>query len=124
MLFFPAVSGGEDRLIKSIGGENISSVAVENLLMEHPDIVEAAVVGIPDLQWGETPKAYITVSPACKVTADEIISWARNKSKISKFMLPREVEIVSELPKTSTGKIQKKVLRELVKKSSARESKI
>ncbi|GAM35139.1 hypothetical protein TCE0_017r03225 [Talaromyces pinophilus] len=100
------------------GGENISSVAVENFLMDHPDIIEASVVGVADEKWGETPKAYITVVPGSKVTPADVILWARNKSKISKFMMPREVEIISELPKTSTGKIKKKVLREAARKTS------
>ncbi|KAI1128553.1 AMP-binding domain-containing protein [Nemania abortiva] len=101
------------------GGENISSVALESMLVKHPDVFEAGVVGVPDEQWGERVKAYLTVKTkdaATALTPEAVIDWAKNQSAISRFMVPREVEIVDELPKTSTGKIQKNVLREWVKK--------
>ncbi|PKS11921.1 hypothetical protein jhhlp_001216 [Lomentospora prolificans] len=107
------------------GGENISSVALESLLAEHPSILEVAVVAVQDSHWGERPKAYITAKdPANPPTQEEIITWAKGKtadpkagkSGISGFMVPREVEVVNELPKTSTGKIRKNVLREWAKK--------
>ncbi|EEU46125.1 uncharacterized protein NECHADRAFT_60360 [Fusarium vanettenii 77-13-4] len=97
------------------GGENISSVALESMLVEHPDVLEAGVVSVPDSHWGERPKAYVTVKEGKAVTGDEIISWAKHQSDISRFMVPREVEVVNELPKTSTGKIKKNVLREWAK---------
>ncbi|KAI8671475.1 hypothetical protein NCS57_00622900 [Fusarium keratoplasticum] len=97
------------------GGENISSVALESMLVEHPDVLEAGVVAVPDSHWGERPKAYVTVKEGKAVTGDEIISWAKHQSDISRFMVPREVEVVNELPKTSTGKIKKNVLREWAK---------
>ncbi|RMJ11884.1 hypothetical protein CDV36_008462 [Fusarium kuroshium] len=97
------------------GGENISSVALESMLVEHPDLLEAGVVAVPDSHWGERPKAYVTVKEGKAVKGDEIISWAKHQSDISKFMVPREVEVVNELPKTSTGKIKKNVLREWAK---------
>ncbi|KAL6356205.1 hypothetical protein LRP88_09796 [Fusarium phalaenopsidis] len=97
------------------GGENISSVALESMLVEHPDVLEAGVVAVPDSHWGERPKAYVTVKGGKAVTGDEIISWAKHQSDISRFMVPREVEVVNELPKTSTGKIKKNVLREWAK---------
>ncbi|ODA80000.1 hypothetical protein RJ55_02958 [Drechmeria coniospora] len=93
------------------GGENISSVALESMLVQHPDILEAGVVAVPDAHWGERPKAFVTVKEGKRVAADEIISWAKHQSSISKFMVPREVEVVPELPKTSTGKIKKNDLR-------------
>jgi acyl-CoA synthetase (AMP-forming)/AMP-acid ligase II len=99
------------------GGENISSIALETMLAQHPDILEAAVVAIPDEQWGERPKAFITVKEGAKVCGDTIVSWAKHQSDISKFMVPREVEILEELPKTGTGKVKKNSLRALVKKS-------
>ncbi|KAJ5587049.1 Acetate/butyrate--CoA ligase AAE7 peroxisomal [Penicillium hispanicum] len=98
------------------GGENISSVALESMLATHPDILEAGVVSVPDSHWGERPKAFITVKQGRKVEGEEVIEWARNASGISKFMIPREVKVVAELPKTSTGKIRKNVLREWVKR--------
>ncbi|KAK5632042.1 hypothetical protein RRF57_007756 [Xylaria bambusicola] len=103
------------------GGENISSVALESMLVQHPDVLEAGVIGVPDEQWGERVKAYLTVKKAANkdvvtLTPEAVIDWAKNYSAISRFMVPREVEIVPELPKTSTGKIQKNVLREWAKK--------
>ncbi|POR37967.1 Putative acyl-activating enzyme 1, peroxisomal, partial [Tolypocladium paradoxum] len=93
------------------GGENISSVALESMLVQHPDILEAGVVAVPDSHWGERPKAFITVKESKNVAGEDVISWAKHQSNISKFMVPREVEIVPELPKTSTGKIKKNDLR-------------
>ena len=95
-----------------LGGENISSVALESMLISHPNILEVAVIAVADSRWGERPKAYITVQAGKQATGEEIIQWAKHKSDISRFMVPREVEIVEELPKTSTGKIRKNVLRE------------
>ncbi|KAF4466019.1 hypothetical protein FALBO_7135 [Fusarium albosuccineum] len=97
------------------GGENISSVALESMLVQHPDVLEAGVVAVPDSHWGERPKAYVTVKEGKSVTGHEIISWAKHQSDISRFMVPREVEIVNDLPKTSTGKIKKNDLREWAK---------
>jgi len=97
------------------GGENISSVALESMLVTHPEILEAACVAVPDSHWGERPHAFIT----CKkegLRGEEVIEWARNQSSISRFMVPREVTIVAELPKTSTGKLKKNELRDWAKK--------
>lgn len=99
----------------NVGGENISSVALESMLATHPDILEAAVVAIADSHWGERPKAFITVQAGKTLRAEEVVEWAKHNSGISKFMVPREVEIVTELPKTSTGKLKKNVLREWAK---------
>lgn len=85
------------------------------MLVQHPDVLEAAVVAVSDSHWGERPKAYITVIEGHKMNGEDLIQWAKNESSISKFMVPREVEIVSELPKTSTGKVQKKILRDWAK---------
>ncbi|KAL2271848.1 hypothetical protein VTJ83DRAFT_1219 [Remersonia thermophila] len=104
------------------GGENISSVALESMLVEHPDILEAGVVAVPDSHWGERPKAYVTVKQGgARVTGEDVIAWAKHQSSISKFMVPREVEVVRELPKTSTGKIKKNELREWAKKGTPKE---
>ncbi|PYH97222.1 putative AMP-binding domain protein [Aspergillus ellipticus CBS 707.79] len=97
------------------GGENISSVALESMLASHPDILETGVVAVPDAHWGERPKAFVTTKAGHKLEGSQVIDWARNHSGISKFMVPREVEVVAELPKTSTGKIRKNVLREWAK---------
>jgi len=85
------------------------------MLVTHPDILEAGVVAVPDEQWGERPKAFITVRPGKQLEGKDVIDWAKNVSGISRFMVPREVEVVPELPKTSTGKVKKNVLREWAK---------
>lgn len=97
------------------GGENISSIALESMLATHPDILEAAVVAVADSHWGERPKAFITVHAGKQLKGEDVIDWAKHKSDISKFMVPREVEVVKELPKTSTGKLKKNVLRDWAK---------
>ncbi|OJD14981.1 hypothetical protein AJ78_04736 [Emergomyces pasteurianus Ep9510] len=97
------------------GGENISSVALESMLVTHPDILEAGVVAVPDSHWGERPKAFITVQNGKQLVGKDVIEWAKHVSGISRFMVPREVEVVRELPKTSTGKVKKNVLRRWAK---------
>lgn len=97
------------------GGENISSVALESMLVTHPDVLEAGVVAVADSHWGERPKAFITVKAGRTLEGEQVIAWAKHQSEISKFMVPREVEVVGELPKTSTGKVKKNILREWAK---------
>jgi fatty-acyl-CoA synthase len=95
------------------GGENVSSLEVEEVLYRHPSVMEAAVVAKPDARWGETPYAFVTLRPeAAPVTADEIVAWCREH--LARFKAPRGV-VFGPLPKTSTGKIQKYVLREQAK---------
>jgi fatty-acyl-CoA synthase len=91
------------------GGENISSVEVEGTLLRHPAIQEAAIVGLPDERWGETPQAFVVLRDGQTATGDEIIAFARER--LAHFKAPRGVTFVTELPKTATGKIQKYVLR-------------
>ena len=91
------------------GGENISSVEVEGILMRHPAIQEVAVVGLPDPKWGEAPHAFVVLSVGATLTESELIEFAREN--MAHFKAPRKVEFVTELPKTATGKIQKYVLR-------------
>ena len=86
--------------------------------MTHPDILECGVVAVSDSHWGERPKAFITAKPSAKMTEEEVIKYAKDHPGISRFMVPREVEIVDELPKTSTGKIKKNVLRQWAKGGS------
>ena len=90
------------------GGENISSLEVEDVLYRHPAVLACAVVARPDEKWGETPCAYVEVKPGATVTAEEIIAHCR--AQLAHFKAPRHVEFAA-LPKTSTGKIQKAVLR-------------
>jgi acyl-coenzyme A synthetase/AMP-(fatty) acid ligase len=93
-------------------------VALESMIITHPDILEAAIVAIKDEKWGERPKAYITVREGKKLHGPDVIAWAKDNSNISRFMVPAQVEILKELPKTSTGKVQKNVLREWAKKGN------
>jgi acyl-coenzyme A synthetase/AMP-(fatty) acid ligase len=85
------------------------------MLVTHPDILEAGVVAVADSHWGERPKAFGTVQTGKTVEGKDVIEWAKTVSGISKFMIPREIEVVPELPKTSTGKVKKNVLREWAK---------
>jgi fatty-acyl-CoA synthase len=94
------------------GGENISTIEVEDALYRHPAVLEAAVVARPDPVWGETPCAFVTLKPDRTASAEEIIAFCRDH--LARFKVPRTV-IFSSLPKTSTGKIQKFVLREQAK---------
>ncbi len=96
------------------GGENISTIEVEGVLYRHPDVLEAAVVAKPDDQWGEVPCAFVTLKPAAGATADAIIGFCRDN--LAHFKAPKEV-VFGELPKTSTGKIQKYILRERAKEA-------
>ncbi|AUH68552.1 MULTISPECIES: AMP-binding protein [Gordonia] len=92
------------------GGENISTIEVEQAVVSHPAIVDVAVVGVPDDKWGERPKAYAVRKPGEQLTEAEVI--AHVKSRIAGYKAPREVEFVDDLPKTSTGKIRKNELRD------------
>jgi fatty-acyl-CoA synthase len=91
------------------GGENISTIEVEQAIVKHPAVLECAVVAIPDDRWGERPKAFVTLKPGQQVTESELIDFCR--LRIAHFKCPAVVEF-GDLPKTSTGKIQKYVLRE------------
>jgi fatty-acyl-CoA synthase len=101
------------------GGENISTIEVEQAVARHPAVLECAVVAIPDDKWGERPKAFVVLKPGSSATADDIISFCREH--LAGFKCPAAVEF-TELPKTSTGKIQKFVLRE--KEWSGRQKRI
>ncbi len=91
------------------GGENISSIEIEDALYKHPDVFEAAVVARPDDKWGETPCAFVTLKEGAKTSERELIDHCR--SVLAHFKAPKTI-VFSELPKTSTGKVQKTVLRE------------
>ncbi len=91
------------------GGENISSIEVEQALSEHPSVLEAAVVAMPDEKWGERPKAFVELKSGQDASEDDMLSFCREH--LAKFKCPAAVEF-GELPRTSTGKVQKYVLRE------------
>ncbi len=97
---------GKDIIIS--GGENISSIELENVIYRHPKVQEVAVVSTPDPKWGEVPKAFVTPKPGTNPTADEIIEFC--KANLARFKAPKEV-VFCELPKTATGKITKFTLR-------------
>ncbi len=91
------------------GGENISSIEVEGVMMRHPAVKEIAVVGMPDEKWGESPHAFVVLADGAAATAAELTAFAREQ--MAHFKVPRAFEVVAALPKTATGKIQKYVLR-------------
>jgi fatty-acyl-CoA synthase len=98
------------------GGENISSIEVEDVLYKHPAVMAAAVVASPDPKWGEVPAAFVELREGAAVTAEEIITHCR--AHLAGFKTPKKV-IFGPLPKTSTGKIQKYVLREQAKSTAS-----
>lgn len=91
------------------GGENISSIEVEGVLLRHPAVQEAAVVGLPDERWGEAPHAFVVLKPGQSATEEELRTFVRDN--MAHFKVPKTVTFIPELPKTATGKIQKYVLR-------------
>ncbi len=92
------------------GGENISTIEVEQAIVSHPAVLECAVVAVPDEKWGERPKAFVVLKDGGGAEPEEIIAHVRER--LARFKAPDAVDIVDELPKTSTGKIQKFVLRD------------
>jgi fatty-acyl-CoA synthase len=91
------------------GGENISSVEVEGVLLRHAAVQEAAVVGLPDPTWGEAPHAFVVLKAGATTTPEEL--RAHTRERLAHFKCPQSFTFVTELPKTATGKIQKFVLR-------------
>ena len=91
------------------GGENISSIEIEDVLFKHPDILEAAVVAKSDEKWGEHPCAFVTVKDGASLSAEDVVEYCR--TELARFKVPKTV-IFGPLTKTSTGKVQKYLLRE------------
>jgi len=106
--YFYLAGRGDDLIIR--GGENISPEEVENALYAHPSVEEAAVIGIPDPEWGQEPRAIVVLKQGMAATAEELVEFCRQR--LSSFKRPRSVVFVDELPRTSTGKVLKRVLRE------------
>ena len=92
------------------GGENVSSIEVEDAIFQHPDVAEVAVIGIPDEKWGELVTALVVTVPDSKLSADDVIAWT--KQRLAGYKCPKRVEFRSELARTATGKLQKYKLRE------------
>ena len=105
---FVMISDRAKDVIKS-GGEWVSSVDLENTIMGHPAVLEAAVIGVPDDRWDERPLACVVLKPGATATADELREWLMERT--AKFCVPERWSFVSEVPKTSVGKFDKKVLR-------------
>jgi fatty-acyl-CoA synthase len=99
------------------GGENIYPAEVERVLLEHPAVAEAAVIGRPDSRWQEVPVAYVVRRPECKVSADEITSHVAGQ--LARFKVPREVVFVDALPRNALGKVQHYVLKERSRSGNA-----
>ena len=93
------------------GGENISTVEIEQALLTHQAVLDAAVIGVPDEKWGERPKAFVVLKPGEEASEKEIIDHV--KSTIARYKAPTAVAFLDELPTTSTGKVPKFELREL-----------
>jgi fatty-acyl-CoA synthase len=91
------------------GGENISSVEVEGVLLRHPAVQEVAIVGLPHERWGEAPQAFVVLKEGATATEEELREFARKN--LAHFKAPHGITFLSELPKTATGKVQKFVLR-------------
>ena len=100
------------------GGEWVSSLDIENLISKHPDIELAAVIGLPDDEWGERPHAIVTARAGAKVDRDAVVAHMQqyiDEGLIEKWYVPDTVKVVEEIPRTSVGKIDKKVIREMLK---------
>ena len=106
--FFYIMDRKKDMIIS--GGENIYPAEIEDLLLGHPKVVDVGVIGFPIEMWGEAVKAIVVVMPGEDLSEDELIDWC--KGKIGKFKTPKKIEFADELPRTPTGKILKRVLRE------------
>jgi acyl-CoA synthetase (AMP-forming)/AMP-acid ligase II len=102
----------EDRLKDMIisGGENIYSPEIERVLAEHPAVMEVAIIGVPDDQWGETVKAVVALKPDATATGEELIAHCREH--LAHYKCPRSVDILDALPRNPTGKILKRELRQ------------
>lgn len=105
--FYYIVDRKKDMFIS--GGENVYPVEVESVINSHPQVVESAVIGVPDELWGEVGKAFVVVKPGAQVTVEEIISHCRER--LGRYKVPKYVVFVSQLPKSSVGKILKRELR-------------
>jgi long-chain acyl-CoA synthetase len=98
------------------GGENVYPIEVEEALAQHPDVVEAAVIGVPDERWGEAVKALVVVRRGSSLEPEELIAFARER--LAGYKLPRSIGFVEELPRTPSGKVLKRELRERCRAAS------
>jgi len=105
--FIYVVDRKKDMIIS--GGENIYSAEIEAVLLTHPKIKEAAVIGVPDPKWGEAVKAFVVLEPGKKATAEEVIEFCLEN--LARFKRPKLVEFIPALPRSATGKVLKRELR-------------
>jgi long-chain acyl-CoA synthetase len=108
---FVEFAGRKKNMIKS-GGENVSSIKVENVLQEHPSVAEGAIVGLPHRKWGEAVTAFVKPVDDADVSADAILKALKSNEGLANFETPKSVEIIHEFPRSHTGKVQKPVLAE------------
>jgi acyl-CoA synthetase (AMP-forming)/AMP-acid ligase II len=99
---------GDDMIIR--GGENISPEEVENILQSHQDIDEASVIGVPDPEWGQEPRAIVVLKKGKSISEDDVMEYCR--SKLAGFKRPRSVVFIDTLPRNAMGKVLRKELRE------------
>jgi acyl-CoA synthetase (AMP-forming)/AMP-acid ligase II len=95
------------------GGENVYPIEVEEVIAQHPNVADVAVVGVPDARWGELVKAFIVLRPGDPPTGEDVVAFARER--LAGYKLPRAIEFVDDLPRTPSGKVLKRELRERVK---------
>jgi fatty-acyl-CoA synthase len=104
------VAGRKKDMVKS-GGISIYPLEIEGVLYQHPDVVEAAVIGVPDVQWGEALKAVAVLKEGAKITGDELRQFC--KDRLSSYKVPKSVDFVASLPHTEVGKVNKVKVREM-----------
>ena len=92
------------------GGENVYPAEVESAIYGHPDVLEVAVIGVPDAKWGEAVKAVCVPKPGCSVEPDSVIAWTR--ARVAGFKVPKSVDVIEALPRNPSGKILRRSLRE------------
>jgi acyl-CoA synthetase (AMP-forming)/AMP-acid ligase II len=105
------VSGRKKDMVKS-GGISIYPLEIESVIYSHPDILEAAVIGVPDPQWGEALKAVIVLKPGARLQSGELLSYC--KERLSAYKVPKSVEFRDALPHTEVGKVNKVKLKEII----------
>ena len=102
------LAGRADDMIVS-GGENVYPATVENILLQHPDISDVTIIGIPDKEYGQRLKAFVVAEKNTQITENDILNWLKNK--VARFQMPAKINFIDKLPLTSVGKIDKKMLK-------------
>jgi acyl-CoA synthetase (AMP-forming)/AMP-acid ligase II len=105
------VAGRKKDMVKS-GGISIYPLEIESVIYSHPDVLEAAVIGVPDAQWGEAVKAVVVLKPGSSIQREELIAFC--KARLAPYKVPKSVEICDSLPHTEVGKVNKVKLKEII----------